>query len=81
MLAHIGQEIPEYQQVRDIFLHSTYSDDYSVKPGTIDPDAVVEYMTGHDFSESRVRSALDRIDASRKANKAKRQQSSLDAWF
>ena len=81
VLAHIGQEIPEYQQVRDIFLHSTYSDDYSVKPGNIDPDAVVEFMTGHDFSESRVRSALDRIDASRKANKAKRQQSSLDAWF
>ena len=81
VLAHIGQEIPEYQQVRDIFLHGSYSDDYSVKPGSIDNNAVVEYMTGHDFSESRVRSALDRIDASRKANKAKRQQSSLDAWF
>ena len=38
-------------------------------------------MRDRDFSENRVTSALDRIDASRKANKARRQQSSLDAWF
>lgn len=81
VLAHIGEEIPEYQEVRDIFLSSTYSDDYSVKPQPVDRDAVVEYMKNHDFSESRVISALDRIDASRKANKAKKQQKSLDAWF
>ena len=81
VLAHIGEEIPEYQQVRDIFLNGTYSDDYSVKAGDIDRDAVIQYMKDRDFSESRVVSALDRIDASRKANKAKRQQSSLDDWF
>ena len=81
VLAHIGEEIPEYQQVRDIFLHGSYSDDYSVKPREVDRDAVIEYMRDRDFSENRVTSALDRIDASRKANKARRQQSSLDAWF
>ena len=81
VLAHIGEEIPEYQQVRDIFLNGTYSDDYSVKAGDIDRDAVIQYMKDRDFSESRVVSALNRIDASRKANKAKRQQSSLDDWF
>lgn len=81
VLAHLGEEIPEYQQVRDIFLKGTYSDDYSVKAGDVDRDAVVRYMTERDFSENRVTSALDRIDASRKANKAKRQQSSLDDWF
>ena len=81
VLAHIGEEIPEYQQVRDIFLHGSYSDDYSVKPREVDRDAVIEYMRDRDFSENRVTSALDRIDASRKANRARRQQSSLDAWF
>ena len=81
VLAHIGEEIPEYQQVRDIFLNGTYSDDYSVKAGDIARDAVIQFMKDRDFSESRVVSALDRIDASRKANKAKRQQSSLDDWF
>ena len=81
VLAHIGQEIPEYQEIRDIFLRSTYSDEYTVKPAPIDREAVIEYMKNHDFSENRVVSALDRIDASRKANKAKRQQKSLDAWF
>lgn len=81
VLAHIGEEIPEYQQVRDIFLHGSYSDDYSVKPREVDRDAVIEYMRDRDFSENRVTSALDRIDASRKANKSRRQQSSLDAWF
>ena len=81
VLSHIGEEIPEYQEVRDIFLHGDYCDTYNVKPREVDRDAVIEYMKNHDFSENRVVSALDRIDASRKANKAKRQQSSLDAWF
>lgn len=80
-LEHLGKEIPEYQQVRDIFLKGTYSDSYDLSPKEIDREAVIEFLTDHDFSKERVSSALNKIESARKANKAKRQQKSLDAWF
>lgn len=80
-LAHIGQDIPRYQEVRDIFLSGIYSDGYELKPREIDHDGVVEFLVDHDFSKERVESALTKIESSRKANVAKRQQRSLDAWF
>ena len=80
-LAHLGQEIPEYQEVREIFLNGHYSDDYDLKPREIDWDAVIEFLVDHDFSKERVKSTLDKIENSRKTNVAKKQQKSLDAWF
>lgn len=80
-LEHLGQEIPEYQEVRDIFLHGNYSDDYDLKPREIDREAVIEFLVDRDFSKERVRSTLDKIDSARKTNVAKKQQRSLDAWF
>ena len=80
-LGHLGQEIPEYQEVRDIFLHSHYSDDYDLKPREIDREAVIEFLVDHDFSKERVKSTLDKIEAARKTNTAKKQQRSLDSWF
>ena len=80
-LKHLDVEIPEYQEIRDIFLNSHYCEDYDVKPKAIDKDAVVEFMTGYGFSENRVSSAVDKINEARRANKAKKQQRSLDDWF
>ena len=80
-MAHLNVEIPEYQEIRDIFLHGTYSDDYDIKPRDIDRDAVIEFMESYDFSRERVSSAITKIENARKSNKAKRQQKSLDAWF
>jgi len=80
-LRHLGTEIPEYQEVRDIFLRGTYSDDYDIKPREIDREAVIEYLEGYDFSRERISSAISKIENARKTNKAKRQQRSLDAWF
>ncbi len=80
-LAHLGQEIPDYQEVRDIFLRGHYSDDYDLKPREIDRDAVIEFLVDHDFSKERVRFTLDKIENARKNNVAKKQQRSLDAWF
>ncbi len=80
-LAHLGQEIPEYQEVRDIFLNGHYSDDYDLKPKEIDRDGVIEFLTDHDFSKERVKSTLDKIENARKTNTAKKQQRSLDSWF
>ena len=80
-LPEIGQKIPEYQDVRDIFLNGPHNDDYSVKPGTIDPDEVVEMMTGHGFSPERVRNVVTKISDARKAESSRRKQRSLDQWF
>ena len=79
-LAHLGVEIPEYQEIRNIFLNSRYCDEYVTKPGTMDRQGIIDFMTSYDFSEKRVTSVLDRIDESRKVNKAKRAQSSLDLF-
>ncbi len=80
-LKHLNIEIPEYQEIRDIFLNGMYNNNYTVKYKEIDKQGVIDLMTGFDFSENRVTSALDKIEDARKANKAKKQQRSLDAWF
>ncbi len=80
-MEHLKIEIPNYQEIRKIFLNGTYSDDYVLKPKEIDRDAVVDFMIAHDFSKDRVESALSKIENARVSNKAKRQQRSLDSWF
>lgn len=81
VLTHIDKEIPEYQDVRDIFLNSPNSDDYDIRPTKIDRAAVVDMLTSYDFSPARIEAALDRIERSREKNMSKRSQRSLDAWF
>ncbi len=80
-MRHLNTDIPNYEEIRKIFLNGTYSDDYSLKPREIDRAAVVEFMTSYDFSKDRVESALSKIENARVSNKAKRQQKSLDSWF
>ncbi len=80
-MRHLEVDIPGYQEVRDIFLNGTYSDDYDIKAKEIDRDAVVEYLVDYGFSKDRVSSAVSKIENARKNNKAKRLQKSLDAWF
>jgi flap endonuclease-1 len=81
VLARIGEEIPEYEEIRHIFLDYKGEDDYSLKYTEPDREKVVEMLTGYDFSPDRVNSALDRIDKARAEQKKKRQQRSLDAFF
>ncbi len=81
VLAHLDLEIPEYEEIRDIFLNGPRSDDYETATGETDRKAVLDMLTEYDFSPSRVEAALDRMEKSRVSNKAKRSQRSLDAWF
>lgn len=81
VLAHIKEEIPEYQDVRDIFLNSPNSDDYEISPKRVDRVAVIDMLKSYDFSPARVEAALDRIEKCRETNRSKRNQRSLDAWF
>lgn len=81
VLRKIGEDIPDYQEIRGIFLDYKGSDDYSVEHGPLDRQAVVDMLTSYDFSADRVNSALDRIESARKEEERKRKQKALDAWF
>ncbi|WP_400249725.1 flap endonuclease-1 [Methanomethylophilus alvi] len=81
VLRKIGEDIPDYQEIREIFLDYEGSDDYSVEHGPLDRQAVVDMLTSYDFSADRVNSALDRIESARKEEERKRKQKALDAWF
>ena len=81
VLRKIGEDIPDYQEIRGIFLDYEGSDDYSVEHGPLDRQAVVDMLTSYDFSVDRVNSALDRIESARKEEERKRKQKALDAWF
>ena len=82
VLSYIDEEIPEYQEIRDIFLGElSTTDDYDVTVEEVDRDAVMDMLKSYDFSPMRIESALDRIEKSRTSNKAKRSQKTLDSWF
>jgi len=77
-----GYDIPGYEEIRDIFLHGEYTDGYDVRPREIDGEGVKRILCDEDdFSEERVDAALNRMESSRKSEKARREQRSLDAWF
>ncbi|MBO7352223.1 MAG: flap endonuclease-1 [Candidatus Methanomethylophilaceae archaeon] len=74
-------DIPEYEEVREIFLNGPKSDEYNVKIGNIDRDGVLDLMTEYSFSEDRVTNVINKIEAARKAESIRKKQKSLDAWF
>lgn len=81
IMDHLKIDIPAYQEIRDIFLSSEYSDDYSTVPSEIDREGVLTMLKEYDFSQDRIENTLDKIDNSRKNTKAKQSQRSLDAFF
>ena len=81
VMAKTDIDIPEYEDVRAIFLNGPKSDDSSVKQGQADPEGALELMTDHGFSADRVSTVLNKIEAARKAESNRRKQKSLDAWF
>ena len=81
VMTKIGENIPEYEEIRDIFLNYAGTEDYETKYRPIDRQAVVDMLTDYDFDANRVNSALDRIEKARKEADAKKRQRSLDAWF
>jgi len=73
-----GLDIPNYERIRDIFLNPVVTDDFQVKWGEPDEEAIVEYLCGErDFSENRVRSTVKRMKKAR----MNASQMTLDSWF
>ena len=81
VMAHIGEEVEYYEEIRNIFLRSEYSNDYDLRMNKIDADKVCELMCEeHDFSKERVIAVINRIENSRKEEDARKKQRSLDSW-
>jgi len=81
VMTHIGEEIEYYEEIRNIFLRSEYTNDYDLRMKVIDTDKVCELMCEeHDFSKERVLAVINRIENSRKEEDARKKQRSLDFW-
>ncbi len=73
-----GFAIDNAEEIRQIFLNPDITEDYRLEWKDPDEEGVLDFLCGgFDFSENRVRGALEKIAEARNA----RQQKSLDSWF
>jgi len=78
VIAVRGLEIPDYEEVRRIFLEPDVTDDYRLEWRMPDVDAVIELLVEeHDFSRSRVESSLRKVESFHEAAS----QRSLEDFF
>ncbi|MCD6466262.1 flap endonuclease-1 [Candidatus Bathyarchaeota archaeon] len=78
--AQYGAEFPvEPAKIKEIFLHPDVTDNYEIAWKEPDVEGIIDFLCGEkDFSESRVRKALEKaIEGMRKA----RGRRTLEAWF
>ncbi len=67
------------QRIRDLFLHPKVTDEYKLEWREPDAEGVVDFLCGkRDFTEDRVRRALEKMSKGIKEEKAK---TTLDAFF
>jgi flap endonuclease-1 len=73
-----GFHVDNIERIREIFLEPVASEDYSLEWPEPDEEATVAYLRDEfDFSEDRVRRALDKMEEGRSSMG----QKSLDQWF
>ena len=65
-----------YEEIRGIFLEPEVADAEGIEFGKVDHDGIIQYLIEHDFSETRVVQALNRM---RRAQE--RQSQTLEKWF
>lgn len=75
-----GAEFPvEPAKIREIFLHPNVTDKYEIKWGEPNIEGVLSFLCGEkDFSEDRVRKALEEAIRGMRKARAKR---TLESWF
>ena len=72
-----GFTIENFEEVRNIFLKPDVTDEYEISLGKIDVDGVMKLLVdNYDFSEGRVRGALEKVEISRRSEVQKK----LDEW-
>ena len=78
VLTHLEADVPEAEQIRDIFRRPEVTEASDLKFGDVDERAVLDLLVKeHDFGEERVRATFPRFAKLRESMK----QRSLDAFF
>ena len=73
-----GIKIEHYEEIREIFLNPPVTDDYRLEWKSVDEEKLKDFLCGgHDFSEERINTAIEKMRLFRKY----REQRSLDSWF
>ncbi len=71
--------VADYKEIRDVFLNPDVTDDYNLKWNTPNSKGVVDFLCRErDFSEDRVRNAVNKMAVSFKESKSK---TTLESWF
>jgi flap endonuclease-1 len=71
-------EVPDFDQVRNIFIEPAVTDEYSINWESVNTEKVIEFLCeSHNFAQERVNSTLDSFVKFKSAVA----QRSLDQWF
>jgi flap endonuclease-1 len=77
VLQAVGQNIEDLQEIKDIFLNPSVTDNYALKWKKPDTDAIIAFLCEeHDFSKERVMKACERLKTISGPG-----QRTLDQWF
>jgi flap endonuclease-1 len=81
-LAALDKELPEYEEIKEIFLHYEHTDEYDLKLHPPEREKVVEMLVGqYDFNEQRVQNALQKMVPPAPMRVGKGSQKNLDSYF
>lgn len=79
ILEELGQDIENYGEIREFFLHPPTTGDYSVRWGRPAPEKIGHFLCDeHSFSRERVEKVAERLE---KAFSETGRQSTLASWF
>ncbi|WP_333786555.1 flap endonuclease-1 [Methanomethylovorans sp.] len=77
VLLAVGKKIENVQEIKNIFLNPSVTDNYTLKWKKPDTDAIITFLCGeHDFSKDRVIKACERLETISGPG-----QRTLDQWF
>ncbi|WP_370572620.1 flap endonuclease-1 [Methanomethylovorans sp.] len=77
VLQAVGQNIENLQEIKDIFLNPSVTDNYALKWKKPDTHAIIAFLCEeHDFSKDRVMKACQRLETTSGPG-----QRTLDQWF
>jgi flap endonuclease-1 len=81
-LDSLDKELPEYEEIKEVFLHFEHVDEYDLRLRQPDREKVLEMLVGQfDFGQQRVENALLKMSPPALKRPEKGNQRSLDSFF
>ena len=81
-LASLDKELPEYEEIKGVFLHFEHADEYDLSLHPPEREKVLDMLVGqYDFGQQRVENALQKMSPPSPKRPEKGNQRSLDSFF